>query len=474
MKFREEGLNRFKKLGGEGMFFRKITTRKNGKEYVYLKLIENIRTNGKMKQRVVANFGSLDNLPPTRIQDLMLSLKKLYKEVELQDHKKADIAPLRAKIPGIQAKLLQHTAVQKISQSLPKEQQPVLLALLTKAMIAGDSQEPIQKICQELGLVEASSITFYNLVKKLGQDQMKPYLLPHHFSNSSAQYNLPIYIYPLQSIFQGTTFDVDVSQTVFLPEDFCKPFTLLLACDGSSFPLSYSLVEGTTNLGERLKELTQLLAPVSGGDIIVMDSTGSLEQGDVPCAVAKPVEGNQKCDEHGRVYFNSVHLTQKSEEKVKEIRANLAKAVAGLENIKADILLGKLSKEPSIRKKVDVVLKSLDCEDIITYYFNDTTQSLEYQIKEGALQEKTHSVVTTTWAVAKDQIKEAQFLQTVQIKNDRFYVLTDQLNIPPINLYADYHYSPDILAGHVATEVLKKQIAMVAKIPQQGGDSQIN
>ncbi|MCL6638631.1 MAG: hypothetical protein K6T80_02985 [Firmicutes bacterium] len=59
------------------MFFRKITSRKKGKEYNYLKLIENYRDGNKIKQRVVANLGSLDDLTPEKVQGLISGLARI-------------------------------------------------------------------------------------------------------------------------------------------------------------------------------------------------------------------------------------------------------------------------------------------------------------------------------------------------------------------------------------------------------------
>jgi len=59
------------------MFFRKITSRSNGKEYTYLKLIENYREGEKVKQRVVANLGSLENLTPDKVQGLIAGLSRI-------------------------------------------------------------------------------------------------------------------------------------------------------------------------------------------------------------------------------------------------------------------------------------------------------------------------------------------------------------------------------------------------------------
>ncbi|WP_027366023.1 IS1634 family transposase [Desulfotruncus alcoholivorax] len=59
------------------MFFRKITSKSNGKEYTYLKLIENYREGDKVKQRVIANLGSLDRLTPDKVNGLIAGLSKI-------------------------------------------------------------------------------------------------------------------------------------------------------------------------------------------------------------------------------------------------------------------------------------------------------------------------------------------------------------------------------------------------------------
>ena len=56
------------------MFFRTVVIKKGNKSYKYLRLIENYRQDGKVKQRVIANLGNLDNIPPDRIDSLISSL----------------------------------------------------------------------------------------------------------------------------------------------------------------------------------------------------------------------------------------------------------------------------------------------------------------------------------------------------------------------------------------------------------------
>lgn len=59
------------------MFFRKITSRTKGKEYNYLKLIENYREGNKVKQRVIANLGNLEDLTPEKVQVLISGLSRI-------------------------------------------------------------------------------------------------------------------------------------------------------------------------------------------------------------------------------------------------------------------------------------------------------------------------------------------------------------------------------------------------------------
>ncbi|MFZ5651496.1 MAG: IS1634 family transposase [Bacillota bacterium] len=59
------------------MFFRKITSKIKGKEYNYLKLIENYREGNKVKQRVIANLGNLEDLTPEKVHVLISGLSRI-------------------------------------------------------------------------------------------------------------------------------------------------------------------------------------------------------------------------------------------------------------------------------------------------------------------------------------------------------------------------------------------------------------
>ncbi|MEG6520575.1 hypothetical protein [Desulfotomaculum sp. 1211_IL3151] len=430
------------------MFFRKITTKKNGKEYAYVKLIENYRTNGKIKQRVVANFGSVENLSPERINDLIQSLKKLCKDVESQEQSKPIFTEVIARIPAVTGRVRNSPLMKALKERLNPKQYQIIEAMVIKVVVAAETNIPIQDACKEMGLVEANSIDFYKALKIIGQRSTKELILDTYSKSNT------VFVHLVESVFSGTSFEVDMDGNSFLPRDYKKTFKLLLACDVEGNPLSFEVVEDTAKLAEHLGVLVKSLLKVVKGDIVVLDPNGQLVDEEMQYITAQPVKDENSNDV---VYFETTKLEQKSKEKVKEFKASLAKVTAGLENIKADILLGKLSRESAVRKRADSVIKLNDFADIVNYQYHEATHTFEYQIKEAALKEKTFSVVTTTWGAPKEKFKGGWQINRVEIKTEPYENLTDQLVIPPISMYADYHYSTEIISGHIALEIIKTQ-----------------
>lgn len=66
------------------MFFRRVVTRRHGRTYTYLKLIENYREGGKVKQRVIANLGNIENFTPEKVQSLIAGLARIYDRAMLE------------------------------------------------------------------------------------------------------------------------------------------------------------------------------------------------------------------------------------------------------------------------------------------------------------------------------------------------------------------------------------------------------
>lgn len=58
------------------MFLRQINLRKEGREYTYLKVVENAWANGRTEQRTLVNFGNISNWPREKLEEVVSLLGK--------------------------------------------------------------------------------------------------------------------------------------------------------------------------------------------------------------------------------------------------------------------------------------------------------------------------------------------------------------------------------------------------------------
>ncbi|MFZ5600251.1 MAG: hypothetical protein ACOY35_11880 [Bacillota bacterium] len=463
------------------VFFRKITTKKNGKEYVYVKLIENYRQDGKVKQRVIANFGSVDNLSTDRINYLIASLRKLHNEIDTQ--------AIEPKIPhnvasqaGELKRMLNNSQLKgAMVQLLGERACEVAEALIIKSITAGEVNKPVQEVCKNMGLVDATSLQFYNVLKSLGQDEAKEVLFKTRIGSAGGNdiIHKPGFVHIFKSTFEGSSFDVDMTGSVYMPQGYQKEILLLLACDNSGAPIDFEYIEESQEIPRQLSLLVKRLTKQFSENLIILDEEKLLNNHEI-FPTAKPVSPvpeeimaeltNGSMQKDNNLFFQVFRYKQVSEGKIKEIRAKLAKVSAGLETIKADVLLGKLTKESNVRKKADSVIKSNQCENLVSYSFNEDDQSFSYRINEESLNQSKQSKLVTIWVVPNEATQEFKLEDGLEVKTDRFHVITDQLKIPPINLYVDYHYSPEIISGHIQLEIIKNQILNTMNTPYQGGE----
>ncbi len=64
------------------MFIRKLTRKKNDKDYTYLKLVENVWQNGKVVQNTLVNFGNISHWPKEKVRELIYKLSQAM-EIDL-------------------------------------------------------------------------------------------------------------------------------------------------------------------------------------------------------------------------------------------------------------------------------------------------------------------------------------------------------------------------------------------------------
>ncbi|SHK82574.1 hypothetical protein [Desulforamulus aeronauticus] len=454
------------------MFFRKITTKKNGKEYVYVKLIENYRQDGKVKQRVIANFGSVENLSSDRINYLIASLKKLHKEIQPQLGDVRITTNTTSTIKIIRSVLRQSPVNQAIQEIFGQKDYELIEAIILKSIAASETNQPIQEACKNLGFKAGTSLQYYNTLKRLGEDSNRFSLLKAGLKHCQENENIhkSIVIYTLQSTFEGNSFDYDLTGNMFLTQSFQKPITLMLACSTEGVPVDYQYAENDEEAIKKLSLFVDRLKSEFQGNIVVLDEHNYFPTTMSGCLIAKPMPEATVTQNQNQL-FNVVTYKQVSPGKIKELKAKLAKVSAGLENLKADILLGKLTKESHVTKKAENVIKSNQCDELVLYSYEETTHSFHYEIDQAALKQKQESVIMTPWII-EGQGRDISFekIQEVHRKTDQFDVLTDQLKIPPINIYVDYHYSPEVISGHIQLEILKTQLLGAMNTLLKGGE----
>ncbi|GAB6181486.1 hypothetical protein JCM14036_28050 [Desulfotomaculum defluvii] len=452
------------------MFFRKITTRKNGREYVYVKLIENYRQEGKVKQRVIANFGSMENLSSERINYLIASLRKLHNEVKQPANVEVPVR-LSSKVNEIKGVIDRYNIRELMVPLLGSKMYQIAESILIKTIMAGEARKPVHEVCKGLGLVDSTSLQFYNTIKRIGHDDLKDAFLKHRLfiTNENESIHNPIAIHVFKSQFEGHSFDVDTTNNVYLPENYCKNIYLLMAIDFRGNLLDFEYAEDKKELSELICSLIHRFRKNMYEQIIVLDEEDCINSSADYILAKRIMESPEQLPDNNNG-VNIIRYSQISNSKIKEIKAKLAKVAAGLENIKADVLLGKLLKESGVRKKAEQIIKSNQSEELVSYTFNESTQTFNYEINEELLMQKKISKQNELWAITNLDSVMTRSFNEIHLKTNQLYQITDQLNIPPINLYVDYHYSPEIISGHIQLEIIKSQVQSALDETVQGGD----
>lgn len=125
------------------MFFRKVTSKTNGKEYTYVKLIENYREGNKVKQRVIANLGNIEDLTPDKVQGLITGLSRICglepesKDTSFETKKVLHFGDVLALY-----KVWESLGINKIIQDLMAPEKPAVLPLLVEIMVMNQVIRP--------------------------------------------------------------------------------------------------------------------------------------------------------------------------------------------------------------------------------------------------------------------------------------------------------------------------------------------
>ena len=197
------------------MFTRIVEVPRKNKTYRYLRLIENYWEKGKTKQRVVANFGNVENLDVKKIDSAIASLLR-YSSGHFKDIRKLktiNVKELGELLAG-EKFWLQLGMEQILRRLIPDTHLEGNAPLLIKTMVLSRLIEPLSKLAlagnyQRLALPELENVSFQPHHFYLAMDELIPHkdrieIALHEREKDLFSMNLNLVFYDLtSSYFEG-------------------------------------------------------------------------------------------------------------------------------------------------------------------------------------------------------------------------------------------------------------------------------
>ena len=446
------------------MFLRKVTTKKNGKDYVYVKLIEGYRAEGKVKQRVLANFGSLESLTPSKIQSLIISLGKLHQELGSKNTQEKNLDKQK-EIKEAKQRLLASPIHNTLSRMVRcSREQELTQALILKNLVGGGGNLSIQEYSQRYQLSDGTNIQYYQMLKKLGHEDIRKAIYEQWLIKKCCEKSRTkvVYIHILPVIFKGAAYEGMLPELMFMPECYKKQLIVLLACDSKGNPIEFDYAEGLKHLAQQVDAFAARMKSHGQADVIILDGENHLKMDTANYRIARKQSSKGSTED----CFTLVEYQPHAKDKQKTLQAKIAKSSAGLEMLKADILLGKLTQETSIMKKASAILKENGCQELITCTWDSNEHSLLYEVNKLTLNSLNYEKLTSDWYVNKNEKKPVH--PKIIMNLGGFGTIHDLLQVPLVNACAEYHYTPEIISAHILLEIIKSQHDCKLPVVNQG------
>jgi len=254
---------------GEKVFFRKVVTKKGGKEYTYLKLIENYREGGKIRQRVIANFGNLESITPELAEGLIAGLTRIL-----------EVGPPKEGYVDEKVKESYLNQIKELREAWKKMQLNDLIlegtgnseaALLTEVMALARLIDPESRVAvsrmyedlyfPELSCRELNGVEFYEVVETLGKikDGLGRHLL--NIFQEKAGRDLEVLFILLSSSFEGNCCEISASGHAYHVRPYIYPVEIGLVVTMEGVPFTARVLIGKNfkpeTISNYLNQLTE-------------------------------------------------------------------------------------------------------------------------------------------------------------------------------------------------------------------------
>lgn len=476
------------------MFFRKVTTRRGDKEYVYLKLIENYREGGKVRQRVIANLGNIERLAPDKVEALIAGLSRL--------------CPPGATMPSLKIEL--PSATERVSAEplhrawcrlgldealtrLEGNETPKVEAfgsLIEAAVIAhvlhpGDTR-PLSVRCAELDLPslgneEIPGITFFKAFSHLGA--VIPALERHILERLRERSEHPpsLFIHPMVGEFVGSECGITTAGTAYHIRPYRRPLSMALIVHSDGLPLGCRLLPGGLT-PESLSALQQQCHEAYGVEAFTIYEEDLFGAGgpDIPHSIVAltpqryarapftatdPWAGNGTIDQgrwiktveyEGQRYILSHNLEPEAPSD-QAIESSLAQAAQDLDQLRAAVRQKKLTREKTIRQRAQEVLQRHGCTEFIEFDYEPAKNDFRYSRREGVIKKEKmlrRTRVLRTGLQGPTGTEIAAAYDACANLASGFRVVQDMTRLPVVYPYADHHHSEAFIQGQLEVYAL--------------------
>ncbi len=481
------------------MFFRKVTTRRGDKEYVYLKLIETYRQAGKVKQRVIANFGNIDRLTPEKITALIQGLARLHEgagafpEVPLPAPE-GDPVALRAAWESL-------GLGPEIRKAWPDPAAPFDPALATELMVLHlvlnpPGPQPVDRSCRELGLTGAQGplkpVDFYRTLEFLPRIKMQIacHLLRTLVTPGEPGGELPWLVRVLPSTFKGYECGLSSHGYTYQIRPYTIPLNLALLVDPRGLPLDFAVAVNRPLAREDLLGLIGFLRGQCGAVPLVVADGRSADPPPVPedekwaLRVAPENLPRSLVDamlEENPQDFRVLSMGRRGETCVvyhhpglgetlnSTLDERLAAARVQLEHIRRDIARRRLRRPSTVAERVKKTLQNHECTDLVDWAYDEDARQLTFRVREDAVARHKMQNRLLAFRTNLDRESVHGFLQSYLNSLDlqeHFGSISDCTRLPVLYPYAEYHHSTDVIAGHALVYFLAY---LLRRLAAEGG-----
>jgi len=485
------------------VFFRRVTTKRQGKEYVYLKLIETYREGGKVKQRVVANLGNVERLAPEKVQALINGLTKIYSpgaameylmDIESKPPGSAvqPVEPFRTawRELGIHPLLGREAETGKVHPSFPW----MVEAMVLQYIINPAETRPINVSCNDLGIDQLKGqdlhgIDYYRAICHLStivrsiemqvRDSLNKYL------------ETPAYMccLPINGEFIGHECGITTSGTSYQVRPYRKPLKAAIIAHPLGVPLGYRILSGNTaalaaeleqNFGTPIIIVIQdpedpSVTLLNRSYILVVSQDRLAE---VPVAEIDPWSGNDVIDnelwiksvQHNQERYIICHNLAPETPSDQALEEKISQAARELDKLKAAVKQKRIVREKTALEKAQEIIKRLECQDLIEYRFDPGKSTFQYSRREEVIKKekalrRTQVLKTDRADLPAVDLVEA-YTAATELANE-LKTVQDLTKMPVIYPYADHQHSEAFIAGQAHICALGAAVKRLARLQRR-------